>query len=113
MSDLSNVKVGDYVMWGNRWSSYLSRAKVEKITPSGRLRVDGKLFDNHGWQRGGDTWNKIYIEPFDQTRWDEFIELQRVDKLRKELAEIHWKIIPAYVVEAVHKLALSPVEKGE
>lgn len=51
-----NLKEGDLVIVSCRYGEKIS--KVEKITPSGLIRVDGTLFYKNGSERGGDTWNR-------------------------------------------------------
>ena len=54
-----NVKIGDDVLVsnGNRYEKDVNDfiAKVEKITPTGRIRIFGKIFsqfDKYGWEMG-------------------------------------------------------------
>lgn len=55
-----NVKVGDKVLVHGRYNEeYVST--VEKITPTGLIKVDGKTFYDDGMQRGGDTWYRSCI----------------------------------------------------
>lgn len=51
-----NVKVGDKVILQGRWSEE-SIHTVEKITPTGLIKVCGYTFYDDGSQRGGDTWS--------------------------------------------------------
>jgi hypothetical protein len=58
-----NVKVGDTVLCSGTCNSrYL--AKVTKVTPTGRIKTDktGSIqFDNHGYQMGSGSWDRIFI----------------------------------------------------
>lgn len=59
MRDELNVKAGDKVIVHARFSKYI--AEVEKITPTGRIRVKGTYYDKHGHQIGGDIWSRSLI----------------------------------------------------
>lgn len=52
---IKNLKEGDLVIVETRLSSRI--AKVEKITPSGLIKVNGVLYNKNGLMRGGDSWN--------------------------------------------------------
>lgn len=56
-----NVKVGDYVLyeWGYFHSHVEKIVKVVKVTPTGRIRIDGynEQYDKYGHQMGSkDKW---------------------------------------------------------
>lgn len=52
---IKNLKEGDLVIVESNLSSRI--AKVEKITPSGLIKVNGVLYNKDGFMRGGDSWN--------------------------------------------------------
>lgn len=54
---IENLKEGDLVIVENRFSSRI--AKVEKITPSGLIKVEGTLYTKDGFVRGSksDPWS--------------------------------------------------------
>ncbi len=56
---LKNIKEGDTVIMTRRFFEKI--CKVEKITPTGLIKVNGILFNKSGIQRGGDTWSKYYL----------------------------------------------------
>ena len=56
-----DFKVGDLVVVSSRWSEKV--LKVEKITPTGRVKVGGLYYTTSGSQIGGDTWDRGYIVP--------------------------------------------------
>lgn len=52
-------KVGDKVIISSRYGKAINT--VSKITPTGRIKVDGSYFDSRGYQIGGDIWNRNHI----------------------------------------------------
>jgi hypothetical protein len=56
---LKKLKAGDLVAVSGR--SFTAIRKVEKITPSGLIKVNGVLFDKNGCKRGCDTWSRTYL----------------------------------------------------
>ena len=58
--DFSDLKVGDQVIVWNRYRRCVS--KVDGVTPTGLIRVDGELFKPNGSRRGGDSWSRSYLE---------------------------------------------------
>lgn len=75
--EIKDLKVGDEVYfeyWGG-WKDYWSKSIVERITPSGLIRVNGNYFRQDGYSRGGSA--RIY------TSDDEFAK-NEYDKQRKQ-----------------------------
>jgi len=55
MSWLENLKAGDKIIVTSRY--YQTITTVEKITPTGRIKIDGEYFGKDGYAIGrGDTW---------------------------------------------------------
>jgi hypothetical protein len=56
MGNRLNVKVGDQVII---YGSYRNKSlgTVEKITPTGLIKVNGTLYNQDGYIRGGGAWN--------------------------------------------------------
>ena len=52
-------ELNDKVIVVNRL--YERVAKVERITPTGRIRVEGQYYDKYGREIGGDVWSSSYI----------------------------------------------------
>ena len=70
MREELNVSVGDEVIVVYRL--YERVAKVERITPNGRIRVDGTYYDKYGRQIGSDIWSSSYIT---------YVTEERVEKI--------------------------------
>lgn len=56
---IKNLKVGDLVVVSSR--TFAAVRKVEKITPSGLIKVNGILYNNNGCERGGDICSRNYL----------------------------------------------------
>lgn len=56
---IKELKAGDIVVVCSRTSRAVR--KVEKITPSGLIKVNGILYNKNGCERGGDTWSRYYL----------------------------------------------------
>lgn len=54
-----NVKVGDKVILQGRYEESIHT--VEKITPTGLIKVCGHTFYDNGVQRGGNAWNSFRL----------------------------------------------------
>ena len=54
-----NIKQGDKVIVHGRFGKRI--AEVEKITPTGRIRVKGSYYDKFGHQIGRDIWSRTRI----------------------------------------------------
>lgn len=78
MADKLNVNVGDKVIINDRFSERI--ANVEKITPTGRICVEGMYFDKHGWKIGGDSWSRTYIDYATKEEIDRILQKQTINK---------------------------------
>lgn len=103
MSDLSKVKVGDSVLF-RYMGGKCQAAVVEKITPTGRIQVAGKKFNPRGYEIGGSTWHKSYIDPFDKEILDRQAEEERISSMRYALREAPWSRLPDELIEKMHAL---------
>ena len=52
--------VGDKVIVHGRWNEE-HIGTVEKITPTGLIKVEGRTYYKDGTQRGGDSWSRNFI----------------------------------------------------
>lgn len=86
--DIKNLKVGDEVYfkcWGG-WSDYWGKSIVERITPTGLIRVNGNYFREDGCSRGGSA--RIY--PIDDETARGAYEAQQKEKfVRSMVARIN------------------------
>lgn len=109
MSDMSTLKAGDLVLYrymGGRFQ----KATVEKVTPTGRIKVCGQMFNAMGYQMGGSTWHKSYIDPFDQKILDDQAKTERVNLMRRELADANWRGMDDLLVAKIHAMLPAPPE---
>ena len=57
---IMKLNVGDKVIVHGRWNEE-HIGIVEKITPTGLIKVEGKTYYDDGTQRGGDSWSRFNI----------------------------------------------------
>ena len=70
---IKELKVGDKVFVGHR--DYYEVSVVEKITPTGFIKVNENLYNENGYLRGGDVWTRTHL-----IRWSQ----EEEGKLRRE-----------------------------
>lgn len=96
-----NLKPGDKVFILGR--HLLELDEVEKITPSGLIRVDGVLYRKDGSQRGGvDPWYRTFIKPASTEEIEQFQKEQFVSAVIRKLQSI--KSLSYEQAVAVHNL---------
>jgi len=78
MAEELKLNVGDNVVVRGCFSDEI--AKVERITPTGRIYVKGKYYNKHGWEIGGDTWEKAYIDYATKEEIDRILQKQAINK---------------------------------
>lgn len=83
MDWIKNLEVGDTVIISGYWNARI--AAVEKITPSGRIKVDGMTFNPDGSERGGDAWHRSRL--FEATP-EVVREMQEKETIQKALREM-------------------------
>lgn len=84
-------RVGDLVIITSRWREDVM--KVEKITPTGRVKVGSSYFYNNGLQVGGDVWDRSRIVPATEEMIDKLekkkymnLTLKRMHDFKEELS---------------------------
>lgn len=85
MLDLSNLKVGDEVIVTNRWNDDIIKT-IDKITPSGRIKIGSSYFNKDGSERNSDIWNISIIRPCTE---DEKIEIKQKNTCKKAIEMMH------------------------
>ena len=78
-----DLKVGDKVVVVGNWSKSIKT--VERITPKGAIRVNGTLYDEYGYQKGGDIWQRTSI--FKATKED-VRKIKENDFIRETIREM-------------------------
>lgn len=66
---IKDLKVGDKVFVWN--SNYCETLFVEKITPTGLIKVNGNLYNENGYLRGSDIWYRPQLIQWSQEKEDE------------------------------------------
>lgn len=84
-NEFKNLKVGDKVFV--YYTGRTAIKAVEKITPTGLIKVDGILFNANGYARGGGAYCRTHIEIATPEKIEEFkqrIYIKKViDNLKK------------------------------
>lgn len=87
MSHCENLKPGDKVFIYGR--NLKEVAEVEKITPSGFIKVDGVLYRKDGSQRGcSDPWYRTRIRPASDVEIEQLQKERFVSEVRSKLWHI-------------------------
>jgi ABC-type enterochelin transport system substrate-binding protein len=73
-----NVKAGDTVIVSGRWRKSIET--VEKITPTGLIKVGSSLYHPDGTERAGDKWDRNQLleatpERIQEVRNNELVQL--------------------------------------
>jgi hypothetical protein len=56
---IKNLKEGDMVIVSNTWHTTITH--VDKITPTGLIKIGADLFYQTGSKRGGGTWDSEHL----------------------------------------------------
>lgn len=97
----NNIKVGDKVLLYNPRRRKITT--VEKITPKGFVKVDGRLFNSNGAERGGDVYASYRIAPITDEREQELRREFFISNTKKKLKEFDFNNI---TYEQACKIAL-------
>jgi hypothetical protein len=67
---LADLKEGDTVYFDvGRPGAYIGRAKIDKVTPGGKIRCGTTTFDAYGWEVGDRSWSRsMLLEPTQNTK---------------------------------------------
>lgn len=101
--DFSSIKAGDFVLFRRMGGRY-QKVQVERVTPTGCIKVLGLIFNSMGYQIGGSEWHKSYIDPFDQKTLDDQAEEDRLRLMRRECMDADWSNIDDSLVAKIHSL---------
>lgn len=86
MGKVENLKPGDKVFVSGRFGRSLHT--VEKITPKGFIKVNGSLYNQNGYERGGDPWSFTSIHPASEEEIIAYNKERFVVGVMKKLKEI-------------------------
>ena len=100
--DLENIQVGDMVFV--YYHSHTCIKPVQKITPSGLIKVDGNLFKPNGRIRGGDLYCTTYIEIATPEKIEEFKQRTYIKKVLANLRELKFEDITFEQAERINQI---------
>lgn len=84
--DFKNLQVGDLVFVYYQSSTYIK--PVQKITPSGLIKVDGNLFNQNGRIRGGGSYCTTRIEIATPEKIEEFRQRVYIKRIINNLKKL-------------------------
>lgn len=84
--DFKNLQVGDLVFVYYQSSTCVK--PIQKITPSGLIKVDGNLFNQNGHIRGGGSYCTTRIEIATPEKIEEFRQRVYIKKVYRKLKEL-------------------------
>lgn len=76
---IMKLNVGDKVIVHGRWNEN-HIGTVEKITPTGLIKVEGRTYYEDGTQRGGDTWSRSMITEVTPEAFQKFKDNETIRK---------------------------------
>lgn len=112
---LKDLKPGDevYMIVGRTWSNNIyKKFSIEKITPKGFIRVDGKLFDQRGNERKrGYHGVTIYPVTEETTKMvNDAIKDEEKKNKSRYLRQIDFSRLPVEVVEKIYDMVIENKE---
>lgn len=100
--NLKNIQVGDMVFI--HYHSHKCIKPVQKITPSGLIKVDGNLFNSNGFIRGGGSYCTTYIEIATPEKIEEFKQRIYIKKVLAHLRELQFEDITLEQAERINQI---------
>ena len=104
-----DVKVGDTIivlgMWGKRRIS-----TVQKVTPTGKIRVDGNLYDANGFRRI-DRWESEHLQKATSEQLKQIRNEYKINKALKMCHEV--KVLTIEQAEKIVDILLNDKTKTE
>ena len=99
---LKNIQVGDMVFV--YYDTQTSIKPVQKITPSGLIKVDGNRFNSNGRIRGGGSYCTTRIEIATPEKIEEFRKRVYIKKILAHLKELKFEDITLEQAEEINRI---------
>ena len=107
--DRLDVKVGDTILVCGMW--YKRRiSTVQKVTPTGKIRVDGNLYDANGFRRIN-KWESEYIQKPTSEQLKQVRDEYKINKALKMCHEV--KVLTIEQAEKIVDILLNDKTKTE
>lgn len=97
-----NLKAGDKVLMRNTWRTDIGI--VDKITPTGIIKVDGYSFRPDGRERGGDSYHPWHIEPLTPELEVEFYKKRFISKVANSASDYDFRNMSYDIAKALNEL---------
>lgn len=105
MEDKLNLKKGDkvFVKYGGYGNPGYLLKTVDKITPTGKIRVAGVLYGTDGYRKAG-GWSYDNLVQYTTEREDTLKQMALKSKMRNSLKNIDWYGLPDEKISAVYNI---------
>lgn len=97
-----NLKVGDKVLMRNTWCTGIG--VVDKITPTGIIKVGSYSFRPDGRERGGDSYRPWYIEPLTPELEVEFYKKRFISEVANRASDYDFRNMSYDIAKALNEL---------
>ena len=104
-----NLKVGDRVLMKNTWRTDIG--VVDKITPTGIIKVDSYSFRPDGRERGGDSYHPWHIEPLTPELEVEFYRKRFISKVANSASDYDFRHMSYDTAKALNELLGLQIEE--
>lgn len=97
-----NLKVGDKVLMRSTWHTMIK--VVDKITPTGLIKVGGYTFRPDGCERGGDNWHRWHIEPLTPELEIEFYKKRFISEVANRASDYDFSNMSYDIAKVLNEL---------
>lgn len=104
-----NLKVGDKVLMINTWRTDIG--VVDKITPTGIIKVGGYSFRPDGRERGGDSYYPWHIEPLSPEKEVEFYRKRFISNVAYRASDYDFRHMSYDTAKALNELLSLQIEE--
>ena len=104
-----NLKAGDKVLMRNTWCIEIE--VVDKITPTGLIKVDGHTFRPDGRERGGDSYHPWHIESLTPELEVEFYRKRFISKVANSASDYDFRHMSYDTAKALNELLNLQIEE--
>jgi hypothetical protein len=99
---LRDLKEGDKVIIS---SDYITKIKsINKITPTGKIKIDNYSYDSDGREINGSMWHRKYLTQWTQEKEDEIIKQIKFQKICNKLSEVKWEKMEFDLVKKIYSI---------
>lgn len=86
---LKELKEGDKIIVNSNYRVFIT--VVDKITPTGRIKVGNTQYDYTGWEITSDSWHRNSLEQWSQKKEDRIKRQIEFKKMCNKLSNTKWE----------------------